>query len=80
MSALEIYCTEIISSRGILRQRRLRNLRQYLKTADLQTLIDAIQKTSNPQHLKILWEAGLESNLQAAVERRMLELGKRRTT
>jgi len=56
----------------------VRTLRVYIKTTPQGELLSEIDMFSKTEHLRALWEAGLNSVLQAAVLRRMEEIIERR--
>lgn len=78
MSALEIYLKAVHERKRIRRQYALQNLRQYIRTSTETELIKAIQRITNMDYLKILWEAGLTAFLQRVVSTRIEELMARR--
>ena len=80
MSALEMFIKGVEENKGIIRQRRLINLRIYIKESTDAELIRVIRRMTNKVHLKILWEAGLRQPLQKAVGTRYHELTTRRST
>ena len=78
MSYLEEYTWRILQTQGLLRQRNLAILRNYIGTTPEDQLIFAINRINMQEQLKILWEAGLHLPLQDAVLRRQQELIARR--
>lgn len=79
MSAIEIYLKEIAKSRGLTRQGKLNNLRDYLKRTRIEEQIKGIKRITDIKLLRILWEAGLGIDMQKAVTARIEELARRRT-
>ena len=78
MSFLEQYSWRTLQTRGLMHQRNLEVLRNYLGTAREEDLIRAIGQINRIDQLKTLWEAGLKKRLQAAATRRYEELIRRR--
>lgn len=61
----------VSEARGLLHQVKLRALRLYIKETDEAKLEDEISRIKNARLLRVLWEAGLSSRLQAAVLRQL---------
>lgn len=78
MSYLEEFAKRTRNTRGLLHQRNLGVLRNYLGTTPEDQLIEAIEKFTDIELLKTLWEAGLKLRLQEPVLRRYTELSTRR--
>ena len=78
MSRLGYYTNRVRETRGLEHQLTLNNLRRYIRTTPKSELLSAIDMMSKPEHLKTLWEAGLTSDLQQAVLRRVEEITGRR--
>lgn len=64
MSALERYTRRVHETRGLLRQRNLAVLRNYIGTSSEDTVAHEIYTITDIVLLKILWEAGLPKRLQ----------------
>ena len=75
---LERYTWQTLQSKGLLHQRYLAILRNYLKTTPIADLEFAIRRITKIEELKTLWEAGLSAELQKIVLRRYEELTGRR--
>ena len=80
MSFLEEYTWRTLQTRGLMHQRNLAILRNYIGTTPENDLIYAIDRINRIDQLKTLWEAGLKVRLQQAVLRRYEELIRRRGT
>lgn len=78
MSTTERYAQRTYESRGLLRQRNLAILRNYIKTAPEEDVRKEILLLTELNHIKVLWEAGLTLTLQEAALRRYGELIARR--
>lgn len=78
MSALRTLIHDVAISRGATRQRILYILRRYIKGQSDDDMKAAIKRITDIRNLKILWEAGLNAELQQAVAVREEELQKRR--
>lgn len=72
------YTRRVADTKGLERQANLSNLRNYIKTTNNDWLIDAIDNIGRTDLLRILWEAGLNKDLQEAVLRKQQELTERR--
>lgn len=57
----------VSEARGLLHQVKLRALRLYIKETDEVKLEDEISRIKNARLLRVLWEAGLSTRLQAVV-------------
>jgi len=79
MSFLEEYTWRTFQSKGLMHQRNLEILRNYLKTTPEDDVIYAIDRINRIEQLKTLWEAGLNKPIQEATLRRYTELTERRT-
>jgi len=75
---LGFYVKRVEESKGLLHQTTLLNLRNYLKAQPRDRLLESISLIDRPKSLRILWEAGLDAEMQAAVSRRLEELVTRR--
>jgi len=64
--ALEDLVTLIKNSSGLLKQRNLAILRNYLDTSVEQDIINEIYRLQTIEDIRILWAAGLTSPLQRA--------------
>ena len=78
MSYLEEYTWRTLNTRGLLHQRNLEILRNYIKTTPEDDLIYAINRINRIEQLKTMWEAGLKIRIQQAVLRRVEEIKARR--
>jgi len=78
MSMLRWYAVRTYTKRGLQHQIALRDLRNYIKTTPTKELISHIQRMTDLNALRTLWEAGLTTDLQQAVLRRYEELQTRR--
>lgn len=78
MSTTERYAQRTHENRGLLRQRNLAILRNYIRTAPEEQVRKEILLLTDLNHIKILWEAGLTLTLQEAALRRFGELIERR--
>lgn len=74
MSALETYLKGINESTGLLYQRALVNLRDYMRRTSRPELRLAIRRIKNPTYLRHLWAAGLDAGLQLEVLKRLDEI------
>ena len=76
-----MYLTEIATSKGMLHQERLRQLRWYIKSHTDKELTPEIRALTNLEHFRILQEAGLREPLATVMLRRydaLVEKRKRR--
>ena len=65
--SLKKYTESVAESRGLHHQLVLKALRDYLKMTPQETIIKEIKDITWAKALRALWEAGLNSPLQAAV-------------
>jgi len=78
MSALVIYIEGVQAEMGLRRQERLRALRWYIRQTTTEEIKHAVNLITDINKLKILWEAGLNPDLQEMVLRRVRDLSERR--
>jgi len=78
MSMLVDYARRVAETKGIQHKTYLSMLRSYIKATPEKYLIPVIKQISNPNVLRALWEAGLNSTLQEAVAERLSELAEAR--
>lgn len=69
MSELERYTKRVYGNIGLLRQRNLAVLRNYLRTSTEETIKRQVIAIMDINLLKILWEAGIKAELQEIVLR-----------
>jgi hypothetical protein len=72
--ATEVYIDRVMKSQGLARQTALALLRWYLKTCPRDVFQGDVQAITDIAKLKILWEAGLDSEQQKIVLKRYDEL------
>ena len=65
--SLEFYAKRCLETRGLVHQANLYALRDYIKRTPKDRLISEIKRIKNVEILRILWEAGLDADLQKAV-------------
>ncbi len=70
MSALDTYLKAVIGKRGLEHTIAVQNLRQYIRISDEDEIADRIVRINDINLLKYLWEVGLTSRLQRAVQAR----------
>ena len=78
MSLLEEYARKAWTTYGLQHQSWIRKLRNYIKTTPAEQLIEEINRITDINLFRMLWEAGLPSELQEAALRRYDELRLRR--
>jgi len=71
---LERMTQTVSESYGLLHQMTLRALRDYIKTHSREELAKEVAEIKEAVLLRILWEAGLSSELQDAVLKRLEEI------
>lgn len=64
----------VAESSGLLHSLYLGQLREYLNTTQEEKLVREVQDIVEPNQLRALWEAGLNSRMQAAVMERLEKL------
>lgn len=74
MSMLGYYIRRAEETKGIQHQSTIAALRQYIRTTPKSEVLEAIALIDRRASLKILWEAGLDTELQQAVLKRYQEL------
>lgn len=74
MQRLERLAKSVAESYGLLHQGNLRALRSYIKTTSEEDLVKEIESIGEAVLLRALWEAGLSSELQNAVLKRLEKL------
>lgn len=79
MSALERYAKRTYETRGLLHQRNLAVLRNYLGTTPEDDLRKEVYELTDLNLLKTLWEAGLKPRQQLWVLNRYEQIVGRRT-
>jgi len=57
----------VADATGLEHTRNLIVLRQYIKSTPESSLLEQVEKFDSVRLLRILWEAGLSSNMQQAV-------------
>lgn len=62
--ALQEYIDRLQESRGLLFQRNLEALRNYINTTPEDTIIDEIYRIQTIDNIRTLWAAGLKTDLQ----------------
>lgn len=78
LNRLAYYANKVATTKGLVHQIMLLNLRTYLNTTPEAELLRDIKETLRAEQLKALWEAGLNATLQQAVLARLEELEARR--
>lgn len=78
MSLLERYAKRTYETRGLLHQRNLYILRNYLNTSSEDDIYNEIWEINDVALLRTLWEAGLKKRLQERVLQRYTHLTGRR--
>ena len=79
MSVLVDLTDRATTTKGIEHIMVINTLRHYIMATDNRRLIGEINKIFRQDQLRALWEAGLNTELQQAVVRRLEELAQRRT-
>ena len=74
MSQLEYFARRVRETKGMEHGMALQALRGYLRETPKQELLSAITQFSAPEHLRSLWEAGLDLELQDATLKRYEEI------
>ena len=67
MSALETYLKSAKESKGWAHVGAIRNARQYMRLTPIDDLRTAIRRITDPDLLRLLWECGLNTELQHIV-------------
>ena len=67
MSALEIYLKGAQDMRGMWHKERIRDVRNYIAVTPREEIISAIHQIKEQSLLRILWEVGLDTELQQIV-------------
>jgi len=67
MSALETYLKEAKDIRGMWHKGRIRDIRSYIAITPRTEIITAIRMIKDQTLLRILWEVGLDYELQRVV-------------
>ena len=80
MSMLGYYAKKVAETKGLEHVSYLSILRYYIKNLPEEDIRSTIADIHNLSYLRALWEAGLSSNLQDSVIRRMEELTHARGT
>jgi len=80
MSSLEEYARKAWTTYGLEHQSWIRRLRNYIKMTPEEQLIEEINRITDINLFRMLWEAGLSRPLQEAALRRYDELRLRRLT
>ena len=79
MSILNDLTYQAVTTKGLEHKMAIQGLRSYIKTRTNREMLGDIRNISRQDQLKALWEAGLNTELQQAVLRRLEELATRRT-
>jgi len=74
MSLLETYLEQARITFGFMHLTAIRAARQLLKEMNEQDTRLAIYKLTNPAHIRLLWEVGLNQRLQDTALTRMNEI------
>ena len=61
----------VTESPGLLHQLSLRALRRYIKEAPIEQLVSEVEEIDDAASLRALWEAGLSSEMQDVVLKRL---------
>jgi hypothetical protein len=70
MTRLDDYVLLVKASSGLLHQRNIATLRNYLTTSPEETIINEIYRLQDIEGIRVLWEAGLNTTFQRhALER-----------
>jgi hypothetical protein len=67
MSALEMYLKAAAEAKGTWHKQQIINVRIYMAGSHKEDIIAAIKTIKDQALLRILWEAGLDDELQQAV-------------
>jgi len=78
MSLIPWYCQKALDFPGLLHKIWIRRLRIYLKTLTIDDFQRGVNLIDNEEQLRMLWEAGLKTDQQEIVLRRLAELRRRR--
>jgi hypothetical protein len=76
MSALETYLKAAKESKGWMHVGAIRNARQYIKLTPRDDIRTAIRRITDPDLLRLLWEVGLNSDLQYIVIKQQEKIAK----
>ena len=79
MSILNDLTRRAAETTGLGHKMIIQGLRDYIKTRTTREMLGDIRYIYRQDQLRALWEAGLSSELQQAVLRRLEELAARRT-
>ena len=61
----------VLETRGLVRQSNLQSLRHRLLRQPSESLLKEVNDCDTPRQLRVLWEAGLNNELQEAVTKRL---------
>jgi len=67
MSALEIYLKHAAEAKGTWHKSEIRNIRMYINNTPRNEIIAAIKLIRDQSLLRLLWEVGLDTELQEVV-------------
>jgi len=74
MAALELLARQALKARGLRHVEAIQTLRMYMRETPKEDLIRAINRIRKVELFRILWEAGLDADLQRLVLQRIREL------
>lgn len=78
MSMLEYFVRRVRESRGMEHQTTISALRRYINETPIAELLQAVNRMTEPEYFRTLWEAGLREPLRSEVLRRLEEITERR--
>jgi len=76
LSALETYLKHAAEVKGFWHKGRIRDLREYIAQSRREEIIAAIKTIKDQNLLRILWEVGLDTQLQQVVQYQSERLAK----
>jgi len=79
MSLLNDMTRVAAETKGLEHKMHIQSLRDYIKSRTTREMLGDIRYIYRQDQLRVLWEAGLNLELQQAVLRRLEELAARRT-
>jgi len=79
MSVLNDLTYQAATTKGLQHVMMIQALRDYVKSRTTRQMLGDIRNINRQDQLRVLWETGLNTELQQAVLRRLEELATRRT-
>ena len=78
MSQLGYYAKRCKETKGLEHEACIMTLRRYIRETPKRDILSAVDMISDPELIRSLWEAGLDTEMQEAVLKRLEELTERR--